>query len=192
MKKIKCEVCGEMVSQNEMSKSYRHRCKKCVAEMTRAQRHAEKQKQEAQANLPHTYDPAPPYEVGAKPDLPKISEKEFDEVIKLAIKTYGKEAQTQMLFEEMAELQNAICKLSRGRATVGDVCEEIADVMIMCFQMAQIYGVTRVEQLATFKMRRLADRLGYNIKAPASVKDGVFHGEDELLRSLSTKEGGAK
>lgn len=36
------------------------------------------------------------------------------------------------------------------------------------------------------------DRLGYNIKAPASVKDGVFHGEDELLRSLSTKEGGAK
>lgn len=48
------------------------------------------------------------------------------------------------------------------------------------------------EELATFKMRRLADRLGYNIKAPASVKDGVFHGEDELLRSLSTKEGGAK
>lgn len=37
-----------------------------------------------------------------------------------------------------------------------------------------------------------AERLGYNIKAPASVKDGVFHGEDELLRSLSTKEGGAK
>lgn len=80
MKKVKCEVCGEMVPQNEMSKSYRHRCKKCVADMTRAQRYAEKQKQDAQRNVPHTYDPAPPYEVGAKSDLPKISEKEFDEV----------------------------------------------------------------------------------------------------------------
>lgn len=159
MKKVKCETCGEMVPQNEMSKSYRHRCKKCVAEMTRAQRHAEKQKQEAQENVPHTYDPAPPYEVGTKPDLPKISEKEFDEVIKLAIKTYGKEAQTQMLFEEMAELQNAICKLNRGRGTAGDVCEEIADVMIMCLQMAQIYGPKAVEQMAQYKMRRLKDRL---------------------------------
>ena len=164
MKKIKCEVCGEMVSQNEMSKSYRHRCKKCVAEMTRAQRHAEKQKQEAQANLPHTYDPAPPYEVGAKPDLPKISEKEFDEVIKLAIKTYGKEAQTQMLFEEMAELQNAICKLNRGRGTAGDVCEEIADVMIMCLQMAQIYGSKAVEWWANYKVTRLKDRLNKTVK----------------------------
>ena len=139
-----------------------------------------------------TLDPATPYGKPVCTEVPKMNDKEFDEIIQLAIQTYGKEAQTRMLFEEMAELQNAICKLSRGRATVGDVCEEIADVMIMCFQMAQIYGVTRVEQLATFKMRRLADRLGYNIKAPASVKDGVFHGEDELLRSLSTKEGGAK
>ena len=168
MKKIKCEVCGEMVPHNEMSKSYRHRCKKCVAEMTRAQRHAQKQKQEVQENVPHTYDPAPPYEVGAKPDLPKISEKEFDEVIKLAIKTYGKEAQTQMLFEEMAELQNAICKLNRGRGTAGDVCEEIADVMIMCLQMAQIYGPELVEGWAEYKIARLKDRLN----ATASVKGG--------------------
>lgn len=78
-------------------------------------------------------------------DFPKISEKEFDEVIKLAIKTYGKEAQTQMLFEEMSELQNAICKLNRGRGCNSDVCEEIADVMIMCLQMAQIYGPKLVE-----------------------------------------------
>ncbi len=159
MKKIKCEVCGKMVSQNEMSKSYRHRCKKCVAEMTRAQRHAEKQKQEAQANLPHIYDPAPPYGDCVQTVLPKMSDKEFDEIIQRAIDTYGKEAQIQMLFEEMAELQNAICKLSRGRGTAGDVCEEIADVMIMCFQMAQIFGTKAVEQAANFKMIRLKDRL---------------------------------
>ena len=46
MRKIKCEVCGKMVPQNEMSKSYRHRCKKCVAEMTRAQRHARNKSRE--------------------------------------------------------------------------------------------------------------------------------------------------
>ncbi len=104
-------------------------------------------------------DPATPY--GKQPDysFPKMTDKEFAEVIKLAIKTYGKEAQTKMLFEEMAELQNALCKLARGRGAVGDVCEEIADVMIMCFQMAQIYGPKQVEQMAQYKMRRLKNRL---------------------------------
>lgn len=168
MKKVKCEVCGEMFPQNEISKSYRHRCKKCVSDMTRAQRHADKQKKDAQENVPHTCDPAPPYEVVTTPDLPKISEKEFDEVIKLAIKTYGKEAQTQMLFEEMAELQNALCKLARGRGTADQVCEEIADVMIMCFQMAQIYGPKLVEGWAEYKIARLKDRLN----ATTSMKGG--------------------
>lgn len=164
MKKVKCEVCGEMVPQNEMSKSYRHRCKKCVADMTRAQRHAEKQKQDAQENMPHTYDAPAPYGKGPQRILPKLSEKEFDETISLAIKTYGKEAQTQMLFEEMAELQNAICKLNRGRGTAGEVCEEIADVMIMCLQMAQIYGPKLVEGWANYKVTRLKDRLNETVK----------------------------
>lgn len=105
--------------------------------------------------ISHTYDPAPPY----GNTLPKMSEKEFDETIKLAIKTFGKETQTQMLFEEMAELQNALCKLSRGRASKDDVCEEIADVMIMCLQMAQIYGMKRIEHWADLKMNRLKERL---------------------------------
>lgn len=150
MKKVKCEVCGEMIPLNEMSKSYRHRCKKCVAEITRAQRHAEKQKQEAPA----------PYGAGPLQNaLPKISEKEFNETILLAIKTYGKKVQTQMLFEEMAELQDALCKFARSRGTADQVCEEIADVMIMCLQMAQIYGPKTVEQMAEYKIRRLKDRL---------------------------------
>ena len=161
MQKKKCEICGEMVPQCDMSKSYKHRCKKCVADMTRANRHAEKQKQEVHDNVPHTLDPATPYgkPLTTTPKLPKMSDKEFDEIIQRAIDTYGKEAQIQMLFEEMAELQNAICKLSRGRGTAGDVCEEIADVMIMCFQMAQIFGTKAVEQAANFKMLRLKDRL---------------------------------
>lgn len=50
-------------------------------------------------------------------EIPQMSDKEFEDTIRLAIKTYGKEAQTQMLFEEMAELQNALCKLARNRGT---------------------------------------------------------------------------
>lgn len=164
MKKVKCEVCGNSVPQSEMSKSYRHRCKKCVAEMTRAQRIADKQKQEAQENVSHTYDPAPPYVKDVQTELSKINSEEFDEVIKLAIKTYGKEAQTQMLFEEMAELQNALCKLARGRGTANHVCEEIADVMIMCLQMAQLYGPAAVEWWANYKVTRLKDRLNKIVK----------------------------
>lgn len=97
--------------------------------MTRANRHAEKQKQEVHDSVPHTLDPATPYGKPVCTEVPKMNDKEFDEIIQLAIQTYGKEAQTRMLFEEMAELQNALCKLSRGRGTVSDVCEEIADVM---------------------------------------------------------------
>lgn len=107
----------------------------------------------------HMVDHARPYGKPVAIELPKMSDKEFDEIIHRVIQTYGKEAQIQMLFEEMAELQNAICKLSRGRGTVGDVCEEIADVMIMCFQMAQIFGAQAVEQMAQYKMRRLKNRL---------------------------------
>ena len=159
MKKVKCEVCGAVVPQNEGS----NRGKKCVADMTRAQRHAEKQKKDAQENVPHTYEAPALYGEGPLHDaLLKMSEKEFDETISLAIKTYGKEAQTQMLFEEIAELQNALCKLARGRGSNRDVCEEIADVMIMCLQMAQIYGPELVEGWAEYKIARLKDRLTQN------------------------------
>lgn len=119
-------------------------------------------------NTPHTYDPATPYGEPVADSFPEMSKNEFDEIIRSAIATYGKEAQTQMLFEEMAELQNAICKLNRGRGTVGDVCEEIADVMIMCLQMAQIYGPELVEGWAEYKIARLKDRLNTS----ASAKGG--------------------
>lgn len=88
-----------------------------------------------------------------------MNSKEFDEAIRLAVATFGREAQTQMLFEEMAELQDAICKFNRGRDTSNHVCEEIADVMIMCLQMAQIFGAEDVERWAAQKMHRLSERL---------------------------------
>lgn len=46
MSKQQCEICGEMKSPQEMSKSYKHRCKKCVAHLTRIERQAAKQRVE--------------------------------------------------------------------------------------------------------------------------------------------------
>lgn len=85
----------------------------------------------------------------------KTDSDEFDRTIRLAVDTFGRESQTQKLFEEMAELQEALCKFVRGRDTADHVCEEIADLMIMCQQMAVIYGPARVEEWGRYKMTRL-------------------------------------
>lgn len=85
----------------------------------------------------------------------KTDSAEFDRVIRLAVETYGRESQTQMLFEEMAELQDALCKFARGRDTADHVCEELADVMIMCQQMAVIYDPARVQEWGRYKINRL-------------------------------------
>lgn len=42
--KQQCEICGEWIPQQDMSKSYKHRCKKCVAEMKRLDRQSSKRK----------------------------------------------------------------------------------------------------------------------------------------------------
>lgn len=85
---------------------------------------------------------------------------ENDNILQRAIDTYGFEAQRLMLFEEMAELQNAMCKEARGRvADSSEVITEIADVMIMCRQMALHYGRQEVETEVQRKIDRLQQRL---------------------------------
>jgi hypothetical protein len=42
MKKV-CEICGKEKPLSEFSKSYKNRCKECVAEITRENRRAEKE-----------------------------------------------------------------------------------------------------------------------------------------------------
>ena len=82
------------------------------------------------------------------------------ELCRLALDTYGADAQTLMLFEEMAELQNALCKLERGRGHVSAVAEEIADVQIMLEQMTILHGcASSVDNARAFKLIRLRKRL---------------------------------
>lgn len=53
------------------------------------------------------------------------------EILKAALDTYGAEAQTLMLFEEMSELTKELCKHARGKDDRMCIAEKIADVRIM-------------------------------------------------------------
>jgi len=87
-------------------------------------------------------------------------------VFKDALETWGAEAQTKMLFEEIGELMQAVCKASRvenweKRMEVWqNIAEEIADVKIMLGQMEILFDVEdAVEVCRQEKIARLVKRL---------------------------------
>lgn len=78
-----------------------------------------------------------------------------------ALAYYGPEAQIKMLYEEMAELQLAVCKNGRGADNLDNIAEEIADVGIMLDQMRLLFNVEeRSEEIRLEKVARLAGRMG--------------------------------
>ena len=75
-----------------------------------------------------------------------------------AVEIFGKEAQVDMMIEEMAELTKALLNERRGREN--NVAEEIADVLIMIEQMKIIFeNAETVEAYKTGKVNRLAIRI---------------------------------
>ncbi len=76
-----------------------------------------------------------------------------------AIEHYGLETQVIMVFEETAELQNALAKFIRGRGTQQAVITELADVSIMVEQMARLFGQEDFAAEKERKLKRLARRL---------------------------------
>lgn len=88
-----------------------------------------------------------------------MNNQELCKIYRQAIKRYGVEAQTKMAVEEMAELTNALMKLSRGRVSDVAVIEEIADVVIMSTQLAIIFGEKQVLKEIDLKTERLRQRL---------------------------------
>lgn len=64
--------------------------------------------------------------------------------------SYGEQAQEDMLFEEMSELEKSILKLRRAKYTDeskrSDVIEELADVYIMITQMYMCFCCTKEEK----------------------------------------------
>lgn len=84
-----------------------------------------------------------------------------ENILLQAIVEYGKDAQTDMMIEEMSELTKALLKHRRypgDESTVDNIREEMADVQIMLDQMRIIYGDD--SQYREQKLHRLAQRLG--------------------------------
>lgn len=85
------------------------------------------------------------------------------EVFETALKTWGADAQTTMVFEEMSELQKELCKHSRGKENAEQIAEEIADVQIMLEQMIILHNCAEaVQSYRKSKVERLKIRLDIN------------------------------
>ena len=81
-------------------------------------------------------------------------------VFQKALDTWGAEAQSLCLLEEMAELQDALCKHKRGRRSVEDIAEEMADVGIMLDQMKLHFHIEEeVAAQRASKTARIEERL---------------------------------
>lgn len=81
-------------------------------------------------------------------------------IFRRAINYYKANNQMRQLLEEMSELQKEVCKYLRGRDTVEQIAEEIADVQIMLDQMILIFSCGgKVQAARSFKVHRLAERL---------------------------------
>ncbi len=76
-----------------------------------------------------------------------------------AISLWGFNSQVMMVFEETAELQNALAKYFRGRITDNDVITELADVSIMVEQMAYCFGEEKFQAERERKLLRLQERV---------------------------------
>lgn len=97
-------------------------------------------------------------EAGINYFIPLGGQQEQREILRNAIQTWGKEAQVDMMIEEMAELTKALLNERRGRES--NIAEEMADVQIMLEQMTIIFqNAGEVEQRFIEKTARLCRRL---------------------------------
>lgn len=74
-----------------------------------------------------------------------------------AIAKWGVGAQKNMAYEEIGELLTALARDDRGRVTTEELLTELADVTIMCEQMAYILGFDDYEKEIDRKLIRLRD-----------------------------------
>lgn len=100
----------------------------------------------------------------------------YNEVLKKAIDTYGKDNQIDMMIEEMSELTKALLKYRRKVFICEEVgalaiIEEIADVQIVLDQMSMIFDEAKgKEYWMRFKTQRLARNIGLEEEVTGETK----------------------
>ena len=87
---------------------------------------------------------------------------EQTEIMLNALGKYGVAAQDDIAIEEMSELTKAIIKSRRynNSDTYENLCEELADVFIMCEQILMSLDRDKVQSYIDAKLERLNERLG--------------------------------
>lgn len=92
--------------------------------------------------------------------MSRISYEERQKTYLNAMITYGDRHQLAVAVEELAECQQAICKILRGGENFDHLAEEVADATIMLEQVRQMFNIhDAVSVYMDAKVRRLETRL---------------------------------
>lgn len=91
----------------------------------------------------------------------------YGDVLRAAIKKWGKDLQIEIAIEECAELIKALQKNKRvdhkntekHLQAIRNICDEIADVDIMVTQLKMIFPQQIIEEIKISKLERLEKRL---------------------------------
>jgi len=105
-------------------------------------------------------------------------------LLRQAVARFGVEPQTWMMMEEMGELAQALSKYKRKptKSNFENICEELADVLIVALQLVDATSPKEVQRIFDTKMAWLALRINDMEGAddvlvrfdPDSLKPGVF------------------
>ena len=82
------------------------------------------------------------------------SEDERD-IFRRALAVFGAESQWGMVVEETSELNAKINQHKRGRASVDQVAEEVADALLVLEQARMMVGEARVDRIRKKKLEKL-------------------------------------
>lgn len=65
--------------------------------------------------------------------------------------------------EELSELQKELCKFFRGKVNIENIKEEIADVIIMLYQVKNYFMIEdkELQDMVKYKIERTKERLGF-------------------------------
>ncbi len=80
-------------------------------------------------------------------------------VLEDAIKTFGKRVQYDQAVEELTELSLKIQHGVKRGFDESEVSSEIADVFVMCQQLAMMHGFEKVQEMVDYKINRLRGRI---------------------------------
>jgi NTP pyrophosphatase (non-canonical NTP hydrolase) len=85
------------------------------------------------------------------------NEKE-EQIFSSLVENFGSDAQVLKCVEELSELMVSLMHYRDGKADKWQVCEEVADCIIMCRQMANLFDRNVVDGFIIEKMNLLKKR----------------------------------